>query len=251
MTGKVYSYNVRWSDAKLPSTKGVIGEKKAFDSYMSYDGYDLVYELVSNTKNTGSLMGYEKEEAVRLVYSKSISPAYVDAFTGKQLNYNGQDYEKTRTDFEYNDIAGSKYEKAILILAGMGIGLPGESFMPDQTITKAEFLKYAQGFGMLNNRYDETEEETDDVKLSRETVAKEAVKLLGYESIANLDIYRLDYKDADKVGSEYKGFVAIAGGLELIAPDKKGEIKPAKEFTRGEAAELLLAMARHAASQGR
>ncbi|MBO7633241.1 MAG: S-layer homology domain-containing protein [Lachnospiraceae bacterium] len=237
ITGKVYYYNMNWTDAEVPSAKGIIGEAKAFDAYMGYEGFDLVYEIVNKYENTGSIYGYGNEQTVRLVYRTAISPAFVDAFTGKQLNYNGEEYEVVRTDYQYNDIAGTKYEKAIRILAGMGVGLPGESFEPSKKITAEELGQLIMKMPVIGYREDLF---VGDKALSRQEAAKLIVTAMGLSTVAKLDIYKLSYKDAKDVAKGYEGYVAIAGAMGLIGSKTDKKFKPKTGLTRGEAAQMLL-----------
>ncbi len=239
ITGKVYSYYLNWTDAEVPSAKNVIGEAKAYDAYMSYEGFDLVYEIVNKYENTGSMYGYDNEQIVRLVYRTAINPAFVDAFTGKQLNYSGEEYEDTRTDYNYNDIAGTKYEKAIKILAGMGIGLPGESFNPSQKIKADELASLIAQMPMLGYT-DMTKILSGEKSLSRQEAAKAIVTAMGLEPVAKLDIYKLSYKDKADVKKGYTGYVAIAGAMGLFGSAKAKKFKPKAALTRGEAAQLVL-----------
>ncbi len=237
VSGKVYNYYMNWSNAEVPSAKGVITEAKAYDAYMSYEGFDLVYEIVNKYENTGSIYGDGNEQIIRLVYRTAISPAFVDAFTGKQINYNGEEYEDVRTDYNYNDIAGTKYEKAIRILAGMGIGLPGESFEPSKKITAAELGQLISRLPYFGYREDVL---SGDKTLSRQEAAKAVITLMGLEPVAKLDIYKLSYKDKKDVGKEYTGYVAIAGAMGLFGDAKAKKFKPKTALTRGEAAQLVL-----------
>ena len=239
ISGKVYSYYVNWADAEVPSAKGVIGEAKAFDAYMGYEGFDLVYEIVNKYENTGSIYGDGNEQIVRLVYRTAISPAFVDAFTGKQINYNGEEYEVIRTDYKYNDIAGTKYEKAIKILADMGVGLPGESFEPSKKITADELATLIEKMPVLGYR-DLSEILSGDKSLSRQEAAKVMITVMGLDPIAKLDIYKLSYKDKKDVAKGYTGYVAIAGAMGLFGDAKAKKFKPKTALTRGEAAQLLL-----------
>ncbi|MCR5324252.1 MAG: S-layer homology domain-containing protein [Lachnospiraceae bacterium] len=239
VTGKVYSYRVNWTDAEIPSAKDVIGAEKAYDAYMGYEGFDLVYELVNKYTNTGSIYGDGNEQSIRLVYRTAISPAYVDAFTGKQLTYNGQEYEDVRTDYKYNDIAGTKYEKAIKILAELGIGLPGESFEPDKKITGEELISMITKMPYIGYR-DLTEEYKESKQLSHQEAAKVMLSVLGLDVIAELDIYKLNYKDASDVAKGYEGYVALAGAMGLFGDKNAKKFSPKAALTRGEAAQLLL-----------
>ena len=241
ITGKVYSYSVNWTDGEVPSSKGVIGAEKAFESYMSYDGFDLIYEIVTTTKYnvSSSLYGSEQSESIRLVYRTAIYPSFVDAFTGKQLTYSGEEYQNVRTDYTYNDITGHKYEKAIKILAGMNVGLPGESFEPDRNITKDEFATLLKAMPVLGY-YSEESGLSGDGNINRQAAAKGIIDTMGLETIAKLDIYKLKFSDASKVSKGYRGYVALAAGLNLFGNSGDKKFGPKTLLTRGEAAQLLL-----------
>ena len=246
ITGKVYNYRVNWTDAEIPSAKGVIGEEKAYDAYMGFEGFDLVYEIVNKYSDSGSIYGYGSEQTIRLVYRTAINPTFVDAFTGKQIIYNGEEYEKVRSDYNYNDIEGSKYEKTIKILAGMGIGLPGESFEPDKEITKDELASLISKTSFFGYR-DSASVVSGDGTISRQEAAKTMIGLMGLDYVAKLNIYKLSYKDAADVSKKYKGYVAIAGALGLL-DDEDGKFMPGTALTRGEAAQLILKAASVAVS---
>ncbi|MCR5686116.1 MAG: S-layer homology domain-containing protein [Lachnospiraceae bacterium] len=238
ITGKIFNYYSNWTDAELPNPKKVIGEEKAFDAYMSYDGFNLVYEIVTdNDKDEQGI--YRRSNSVRLVYSTNIFPNYVDAFSGKQLNYSGQEYVPVNNSYSYDDIAGTKYEREITLLAGMGMGVAGSKFRPDDVITKSEFAELAKLLG----RYGVSEETglEGDTKLDRQNAAKEIVTMLGLKKIAELDIYKGTYQDSDKISEGYEGYVALAGALGLIDVKTGETFKPAEGLTRGEAAFMLFA----------
>ncbi len=239
ISGKVYNYRMNWTDAEIPSARDVIDAKAAFDAYMGYEGFDLVYELVNQYTNTGSIYGTGNEQSIRLVYRTEIYPAYVDAFTGKQLNYNGEEYVNTRTDYVYTDIEGSKFEKEIKILASMGIGLPGEKFKPDKKITKEELASMIMQMPMFGYRADQ-EEYKSDKGVNRQEAAKIILDVMGLGSLAKLDIYKLTYSDAKKVSKGYAGYVAFAGAFDLFGNGKAKKFGPKTALTRGEAARMIL-----------
>ncbi len=247
VTGKVYNYSVNWTDAQIPSAKDVIGAEKAFDAYMGYEGFDLVYEIVNKHEDNGSIYGYGNEQIIRLVYRTQISPAFVDAFTGKQLNYNGEEYEKVRTDYKYTDIEGTKYEKAITILAELGIGLPGEKFDPDKKITKDELVQMVWNLPFIGYRNND-EEKKSAKSISRQDAAKVMIGALGLDLVAKLDVYKISYKDASDIGKGCEGYIALAGGLGLFDDVVSEKFAPKKALTRGEAAQILLNTAAVAAS---
>lgn len=239
ITGKVCSYYFNWSEnVEFPSTKNVIGKEKAFMSYTGYEGFDLVYEIVTNYKQTESFE-YKTVYTVRLVYRTQISPAYVDADTGKQLDYNGNECVKTVRNFEYTDIAGSKYERTIKLLAGMGIGFEGSEFKPNQVITRKEMAQLIGDFTYVNA---EGLKLDSDKKLTRQYAAKIICAALDLEKLAALDIYKTGYSDENKIAKGFVGYVALAKGLNLIGAASGKKFKPTEGVTRGEAAQIVLDM---------
>lgn len=236
VSGKVFEYNCSWTDTELPEPDDIINADEAFDAYINYDGFDLVYELVTEY-DEGDYWGLSSKQYVRLVYVTDISPAYVDAFTGKQLNYNGEEYVPYNRNYEYIDIKGSKYERAIRILASLGIGFESDLFEPDKVITRGEFQNLAAKFyGMLNGNADSK----DSKKLTRQYAAKAVIGMIGLEEIAKLDIYKTGYSDASKITKSYRGSVALAKGLGIMGAAEGKKFSPKSYVTRGEAAQIIL-----------
>ncbi len=236
ITGKIFNYYVNWYEGELPEPEGAISEKEAFDAYMSCDGFKLVYEIITDhNKNKDGI--YVSKNSVRLVYSTNISPNFIDAFTAKQLDYNGGEYVASTGSYTYDDIADSTYERDILLLADMGVGVTGGKFRPNDVITKDEFAELAGMTGRLGGGV-ETEVKGKK-KLTREAAAKEIVTILGYSQVAELDIYKDLYKDSAKISKGYEGYAAIAGSLGLIEAKAGGNFKPTAGLTRGEAAKML------------
>lgn len=240
VSGKIFNYNCNWNDdLVLPSTKGVIDEKAALNSYLGYDGFDLVYELVTDYTTEENFYGYNSKTSTRLVYRTAISPYYVDAFTGKQLNYNGQEYVKVSTSYEYTDIEGTEYERAIELLADMGAGFEGTEFKPDQVITRAEFVYLAQQVPGLSTYSYELKGVSP---LTRRIAAKTMIGWLGYGQLAQFDIFKTGYSDNAKIGADYRGYVALAKAYGLMGAYQDNRFAPTEKVTRGEAAQMLINM---------
>ena len=236
ITGKIFNYYTDWYEGEMPEPEGVIGEDAAFDAYMSCDGYNLVYEIVTdNNKNKDGI--YVSKNSVRLVYSTNIYPNLIDAFSGSQIDYNGNEYTVNTGSYTYDDIAGSKYERSIILLADMNVGVAGGKFRPDEVITKDEFAELVSMAGMLG--IDSETGLKGKKKLSREAAAKAIVTILGYSKVAELDIYKDIYKDSSKISAGLEGYVAIAGSLGLIEAKAGGSFRPTSGLTRGEAAQML------------
>lgn len=249
VTGKIYEFSYNWTDAELPSSKGIIGESRAFDSYIGYDGFDLVYELVSNYKDTDSIYNYTVETKARLVYRTAITPTLVDAFTGKGLSYNGEEYVNTVRNYEYNDIEGTEYERTIRLLGDMGVGFAGESFKPDQVITVGEFKELLNASGNsyygYYTKYNLTEEETaaeeaeNAKKLTRENAAAVIIEVMGASQFAAMDIFKTGYSDEKKISADKLGAVAIVKGFGIMTAKTGKKFMPGAKVTRGEAADIV------------
>lgn len=238
VSGKVFSYYCNWNDdVKLPSSKGIIDADAAFDKYIGFDGFDLVYEIETTYVSGSSYYGDDAEQIVRLVYRTAISPNFVDAFTGKQLTWNGTEYEPVNNNFEYTDIAGSKYERAIKILASMGIGFEGNEFKPDQVITRDEFQKLANGLSSYIGFNDYTI--SGDKALTRQMAAKAVIGYMGLDKLSELKIYKTGCSDESKISKDCLGAVALAKGLGIMKASNK-KFKPTSKVTRGQAAQILL-----------
>lgn len=239
VSGKIFNYSCYWTEnVEFPSSKGVIDAKTAFDKYIAYDGFDLVYEIVTSYVEGKSYYGNDVKKSVRLVYRTAISPTYVDAFTGKQLNYDGTEYSFVSRDFNYKDIAGSKYERTIKILASMGAGFDGDEFKPDQVITRDEFQQLAKEMSQYIGY--SSYEIKGDKALTRQMAAKAVIGYIGYDELAKLDIYKTGYSDEKKISKGYVGSVALAKGFGIMEAASGKKFKPTAKVTRGEAAQILL-----------
>lgn len=242
VTGKIYEFSYNWTDAELPSTKGVIGESAAFDKYIGYDGFDLVYELISNYKDTSGVYKYEIEINSRLVYRTAINPYYVEAFTGKQLYYDGTEYIKRDINYIYNDIEGTKYERVISLLADMGIGFEGESFKPDDAITIGEFnqlIESSNGYGYVLDPSNKKSKKNDTKLLTRQKAAGLRAEMAGMGEVAKMDIFKTGYSDEKKINKQYIGSVALMKGFGIMGAKKGKKFMPNAKLTRGEAAEIV------------
>ncbi len=254
VTGKITSYNTYWTDAEIPEPENIIDESEAFASYIKCDGFDLVYELVMKYENKNNYYGYDKDYKARLVYRTAISPNYIDAFTGKQLTWSGEEYVPAGVSYKYTDINGTKYERSIKLLADMGYGFEGEEFKPDAKITNEEFMKILGANSYGGYRYyedyeDEADNEDDDdivnddeTTVIRQEAARLIISYLGGEKLAKMDIYKTGYSDESKIDKENLGSVALCKGLGIMGAKSGNKFKPNRAVTRGEAAEFVIRM---------
>lgn len=252
VTGKIYSYSYNWNkDITFESPKNIITAEKAFDSYISYDGFVLAYEINNLHINNNDVAAketmvsysnsYSLENEIRLVYRTDISPAYISPFTGKQLNYDGEEYNKDKNVYSYNDIKDHDAARSILLLADIGIGFTGGYFLPEQEITNKELGEF---LSLANYYYnsDKYKLKNDNSSITRLEASKFIIQILGFDNIAKLKgIYSADFKDKDQISEEYLGYAVLAQGLKLISSNNN-EFGPTLNLTRAETAEMIIAM---------
>ncbi len=249
VTGKIYSFSYNWNDnVTFESPKSIISATDAFKVYISNEGYHLAYEINSihsydgSEKDVISTEDYSIENEVRLVYRTDISPAYFSPFTGKQLNYDGEEYALDENIYNYSDIKDVASSRNIRLLADIGIGFKGGEFKPDKAVTTGELTEFLNLADIYYNdgKY---QIKKDNSTITRLAVSKFAVQVLGYESIAKLKgIYNISFQDQDQISQEYLGYVALAQGLNLITGNGNNEFRPNDKLTRVEAADMLIAM---------
>lgn len=232
VTGKVTSYSYYWNDdIEFESPKGVITPREAFQHYLNFDGFELVYEL-----NTISTPKSRTQEA-RLVYRTEISPIYVSPFTGKQVHYDGTEYVKQDKNYKYEDIKDHKYYRSIQLIMDMGAVLEGNKFYPDQAITKNELQQIIDIFTYVNKE----DKLSGTSNITRQEAALYAIKLLNLNSLANINgIYKTGFVDEAEIGNSYFGAVALAKGLGLLSADANNRFNPASNLTRAEAADMII-----------
>ena len=250
VTGKIYSYSYYWdNNVTFESPKDIIKTQEAFDAYIGNKGYHLVYEINnihtinnSEAKQIIKTDAYSVDYEVRLVYRTDISPNYISPFTGKQLNYDGEEYADPEKMFYYSDISDNASNRNIRLLAEIGIGFKGGEFIPDKAVTTKELTEFLNEAGIYykSNKY---KLKNDDSTLARIDAAKISVQILGYESIAKLtSIYSTNFKDISEISEANLGYAVLAQGLNLVTSNKDNEYRPNDKLTRAEAANMLIGM---------
>ncbi len=250
VTGKIYNFNLNWNkDITFESPKNAMSAENALKIYLANEGFHLVYEMNNihsyPAVSKDAIMkdaSYRVNSEVRLVYRTDINPSNISPFTGKQLDYNGEEYVAPEAMYQYKDLSNTASEKNIRLLAEIGIGFKGGEFKPDKAITTKELTEFLNQTGIYynSNKY---KIKNDDSTITRAAVSKFAVQILGYESIAKLkNIYAANFKDQNQISAEDLGYVALAQGLELVTANSSNEFRPTDNLTRAEAADLLVAM---------
>lgn len=250
ITGKVIQYQKSWDTAvKFESSKNAMTKDQAFEKYIQLEGYELVYEINTihkiEKKEIQEEMYLEEDTYTvelkpRLVYRTNIYPSMISPFTGKQMNWNGEEYQKESTNLtQYTDIKGNQYERSILLLRDLGAGGTDPKFRPKEAITSKELTSMAEG--ILSMAWNEEYQLKDSSFVTRQQMAKYGVWLLGYDGFAKIgDIFRCGYADDAKIGKEYYNYVAIAKGLGFFDQKKDKNFAPTEKLTRGEAADLII-----------
>ena len=143
-------------------------------------------------------------------------------------------------------------ENAVNALSGVGIRLTGGEFRANEEITLSDLLMLFYAGIERNSFMPKTDSILNDLKknriidenadlnasVTREDAFVYMVKLAGYDRLASLDIYKLNFPDADRVSVSKTGHTAILYGMGIIIGNN-GHIRPSDNITRAEAAEML------------
>lgn len=252
VTGKVACLDMQWYEGSIPDKGDVISIDKAYDIFLKNNSFLLMYQplntAVYDTSNSNINAG--------LMYSIVTGVLFdVDAHTGELLGISGDSYNGTKT---YSDIKGIKQENAISQLCKSGIYLPGDKFNPNEPITQKDFL-YLLSKSMSvpiyfsKIQYDNDDSIYDDliqsgvVKDGEKSVNSNVTKLDAVKFIirasnlskaADLNIYKLKYADIKSITPSLRGYVAIAGALNIVNGNDK-YFYPNQKLTRADAAVLL------------
>lgn len=252
-----------YSDVKWPTVKDVVAKEEATKQLKEHLSAQLQYE---NIQNIGDAQHYS------LIYRplfKGSSYGMIDAKTGTWLS--GE--EKA----EYPAVEHPTAAEELNHLIRIGALEVDGNFNPDAAISKGEALKvllrsltYSYDYypqGEEGEKFFENISPTDelyplmmaaltmgvldeadkaikaDAKLSREEVAKWAVRMLKLEAAAkHSDIYQLGYTDAAKVASDKRGYVALAYAMGLLNAENN-QANPQKEMTYAELAKMTVLLA--------
>jgi len=251
VNGKVTDYSLSWYEVDFPPQDSVLPLDKAYEILFEEIGMELRY-IVSQKAGVDE-RNKEDEEAILVYGIKSNKPLNIDANNGAILDYNGKVYKEYEVP-TYNDIDSSYAKDKIIVLAQMGIALPGEEFKPKEKMTQRDFLyllakaDYAyidiedeeKLYDYLINRgIIKEDEKAPERFVTKEEAIKYIIRGLNYEEIAKLqDIFKDIFEDSKDVTDGLKGYVAIAYGLKIIEAEN-GKINPKAEIKREDGAVLI------------
>ena len=219
---------------------------------MSFKSPEGMMSKENAVKNIGLELVYmETDQGVyRLAYTTRESYMFLDAFTGKEVDYSGKVMEEEAQKF-YTDLKGHPKEVLIKKLFDSGIYLKGEKLKPDMPVSEEDFLnllcQVIQGYELDENEnvsewYKEiTGKATIEKKqtLTRENAVYYMINATTYKKIAGVSelyVYPFDDKQYDEA---LKGYISLAYGLKLIQKDEEGLFRPEDRLTRAEALEMM------------
>ena len=90
-----------------------------------------------------------------------------------------------------------------------------------------------------------------DAPIKREELAAWYIRVLGLEQAAkDSSIYKLDFADANKVQTEYTGYVALANSMGLLKTEQN-HFNPDREVTYAELAVSIIRLAHEMSESGK
>jgi hypothetical protein len=258
-TGKVMNYTMNWNDIKLPEADKVMNIDNAYNALYKKAQYNLKYIKIYNYNN---IKGGNTE--VKLAYVLDNFSGMLDANNGEFLDYNGKPVVEKKP-IKYNDIKGTEGENDISLLVDMGIiDDSSDNYNPNVEILQKDFIKLLiKSLGQDYVAYDAVQKDnnkeydsyydtaiqkkiiTEDQKKPEETVtrqeaAKLIIKAMGIGYLAEINgVFRLGVKDSVLIPNSYKGYAALAVGLNIVSPIN-GTFSGAKKVTRGQSASLIV-----------
>ena len=214
------------------------GNKQVFDvdafngKFVSYDGEE-VNENIEIFMNDIKSSKYEKELSIL---------AYKGLLNTKDFKLNKEvtqiDLIKSLVDAKGFRPYVTMYDSASKESANVTVSAsaPVEELKIIGVTKGTEDYKYLQmavSYGIIDN---EEVEFKGDTKVTREEMAKILVRFINYHKVAEIgDIFKANFKDADKLSKGYLGYVALAEGFGLVQLDN-GNFNPNNVSTMEELA---------------
>ena len=215
--GIYFSYN--------PVDKEVKSYNKYWDqvSFKSPNNKMTEAEIV---KKIGLKLFYMKtgEHSYSLVYNHADTGMQLDAYSGKKVNYLGEEIEEEHSTL-YSDIKGHPSEQIIKNLYYNGIYIHSDKLRPDEAITLDEMNQLLESFSSNNSEHELIQKSANQY-LTKEEGIYCLVALTPYSKLASKsEIFVYPYQD-EKVNEAYKGYIATAYALGWL---EKGETFNASE----------------------
>ncbi len=197
--------------------------------YFGVKDYDMEYFYNSAAEL------YDKNSTARLVYKTNISGVRISALRGERVNYSGKPVVEEYTG-DFTDISGHWAEEYITVLADLGIVERTEKFDPEAFVSAKDFSAL-----LSNASYYSHPADPNDADFTRIDAVKLIMSALGYDKIAQLDIYRTEFSDNPEIAPSDVGYLAIAYGLGIIDGDAGTKtFRPNENITKAEAVKLVV-----------
>ncbi|ABW19502.1 S-layer homology domain-containing protein [Alkaliphilus oremlandii] len=264
---EIMSFSYRWYDVQVQSQGNILSKDKAHDIFYNKVGFEK-YLVQLKDQNELKAKGLElpMKELLPVYGLKGFNFVYIDAVAGKVLDYSGEDFkELDLTKKAFTDIAGTPYEKSILLMDKMGIlNVSEDQFKPAESLLRKDALKWIIELGRSNKAYDmnrysssnnqvavsfkdipkdhpyyeyiKTGLELDiievddyfrpDEKISKLELTKWMIHAMKQKELATYsDIFQVPYEDAEAINAADSGYVALAKYHNIF-----GDKKAASEF---------------------
>ncbi len=242
--GKLKYFSINYSYGDFPSVSSAITFEEAAKIIFENMPYRVVYMADYGTKKFVPVYAFERENIA------------LNAVTGEFVNKITSVEDDLFTSY-YKDIDNSYAKDMIITLAQYGIYFEDTNFRPTEAITQKDFaaMLYCAMRGTGAPINDDTYEEAyeylqrrgiislseivfnmaDNPPISREQAAELIIRMLGYEDIANLDIYAPQFSDV----TEDIGYSSLLKGLGIMQGTGDGKFNPKDSITRQDAAVII------------
>ena len=244
--GKIKNVSFAWDNTEFDSPEGVISEEDAYRQFFEKCELELTY--------------YKRDNGVLTpVYRKSSNGTGIfDAFSGRQLNYDGTFYKNPK-EINYGDIdrhySGSIAKK----LSDCDIYVSSGNVYLDDKIAQQEYLLLISEFidgtkpvintnGVLSD--DQTEmlyaymysngimdrsEANHSGYVTRADAVKYLLRILGHGTIGDMtDIFIPHFADSEQIPEGLMGYVELARSLGLVSGTTDNRFKPNEYLSNGD-----------------
>jgi hypothetical protein len=259
-SGKIMSYSMEWKDVTLPSVDGAMTLENAYKALYAKASLNLKYQKFYNYNNPKAVP-FE----IKMAYVLDDFSGMFDAKTGTFIDYSGKPIKEKKA-VHFTDIKGNVAENDINILVDLGVIDSEEStFSPNNAILQKDFIKLLvktlapsyvvtsdatlEGSNKEYDQYYQTAVQHNilnesqinpTAKVTKLDAVKLIVRTMGLGYVAeNGNIFKLQYKDANKISNSYKGYVAIAAGLNIIKLTT-ANFDGIKAITKGQTATMIV-----------
>ncbi|AKL94364.1 S-layer domain containing protein [Clostridium aceticum] len=274
-TKKIIGLDYNWYEVELQATSNILDKKTISNKFYDTVGFEkYLIQLKDQAARKKDGLDIPLKQLAPVYSLKVFHFTYIDAVSGKFLNYNGEEYiEKDHSIEGFKDVKNSPYQSEILLMNKMGIlKETSELFRPNDVLLRKDAIKWIVEVND-RNRYGidkkavhfkdvdkedpyysyiqtalekEIIEKTNDYFRPDETATKMEVtqwilNALQQKELAQfVEIFQIPYTDAEDIRVEDTGYVALAKYYNIFRD--KGRVttfNPEKVLSRGEFVSVL------------